>query len=70
MKRKCHHTVIYYKFTIYAIWHQSLKNLHYRTLLIFQNKTTIDLGVKTWGGIKDMVFPRPPPPGIYALNWV
>ena len=50
MKRKCHHTVIYYKFTIYAIWHQSLKNLHYRTLLIFQNKTTIDLGVKTWGG--------------------
>ena len=31
------------------LWHQSLKGIHYRTLLIFQNKKT-DLSVKTWGG--------------------
>ena len=32
------------------IWHQSLKSIHYRTLLIFQNKKTTDLRIKTWGG--------------------
>ena len=33
------------------LWHQSLKSIHYRTLLIFQNpKKTTDLRVKTWGG--------------------
>ena len=39
------------------LWHQSLKSIHYRTLLIFQNKKTTDLRVKTWGGIKDMSSP-------------
>ena len=47
------------------LWYQSLKCIHYRALLIFQNKKTTDLRVKTWGGIKDMLFPDPP--GIYAL---
>ena len=32
------------------LWHQSLKSIHYRTLLIFQNKKKTDLRVKTWGG--------------------
>ena len=33
------------------LWDQSLKSIHYRTLLIFQNKkNTTDLRVKTWGG--------------------
>ena len=32
------------------LWHQSLKNIHYKMLLIFQNKKTTDLRVKTWGG--------------------
>ena len=41
------------------LWHQSLKDIHYRTLLIFQNKKTTDLRVKTWGGgIKDMLSPH------------
>ena len=40
------------------LWHQSLKSLHYRTLLISQNKKTTDLRSKTWGGgIKDMLSP-------------
>ena len=58
--------------------YQSLKSIHYRTLLIFQNKRTTDLRVKTWGGgIKDMLSPphvktwggdtSPHPPRIYAL---
>ena len=35
------------------LWHQSLKSIHYRTLLIFQNKKNpTDLRVKTWGGLK------------------
>ena len=38
--------------------HQSLKSIHYRTLLISQNKKTTDLRVKTWGGIKDMLSPH------------
>ena len=36
--------------TNYAIWHQPLKSIHYRILLIFQTKKTTDLRVKTWGG--------------------
>ena len=32
------------------LWHQSLKNIRYKMLLIFQNKKTTDLRVKTWGG--------------------
>ena len=47
MKRTSHHAVI---ITNYAIWHQSLKSIHYRMLLIFQTKKTTDLRVKTWGG--------------------
>ena len=40
------------------LWHQSLKNIHYKMLLIFQNKKTTDLRVKIWGGgIKDMLSP-------------
>ena len=30
--------------------HQSLNSIYYRTILIFQNKKTTDLRVKTWGG--------------------
>ena len=38
------------------LWHQSLKSIHYRTLLILQNnKKKTDLRVKTWGGMKDML---------------
>ena len=44
-------------------WHQSLKSIQYRTLLIFQNKKTTDLRVETWGGY---ITPTPPP-RIYAL---
>ena len=29
--------------------YQSLKSIHYKTLLIFQNKKKTDLRVKTWG---------------------
>ena len=36
--------------TNYAIWHQSLKSIHYKILLIFQTKKRTDLRVKTWGG--------------------
>ena len=61
------------------LWHQSLKSIHYRTLLIFQNKKkTTDLRVKTWGGDKRLVIPpcqnmgggihQPHPPRIYALG--
>ena len=39
------------------LWHQSLKSIHYRTLLIFQNKKKTDLRVKTWGGDKRHVIP-------------
>ena len=43
------------------LWHKSLKSIHYRTLLIFQNKKNpTDLRVKTGGGggIKDMLSPH------------
>ena len=49
------------------LWHQSLKSIHYRTILIFQNKKTTDLRVKTWGDKRHVISPFPPPPGIYAL---
>ena len=43
--------------------YQSLKSIHYRKLLIFQNqKKTTNLRVKTWGDT------YPYPPGIYALG--
>ena len=39
--------------------YQSLKSIHYRTLLIFQNqkKTNRFEGKNMGGGIKDMLFP-------------
>ena len=40
------------------LWHQSLKSIHYRTLLISQNKKTTDLRVKTWGDISPPSPPR------------
>ena len=41
------------------LWHQSLKSIHYRTLLLFLNKKKTDLRVKIWGGgIKDMLSPH------------
>ena len=60
------------------LWHQSLKSIHYRTLLFSRTKNPTDLRVKTWGGggIKDMLSPpcqnmggiyHPHPPRIYAL---
>ena len=60
------------------LWHQSLKSIHYRTLLIFQNKKknrfegqnmgggdkrhVIPPHVKTWGG-----YITPIPPGFTPL---
>ena len=38
------------------LWHQSLKSIHYRTLLIFQNKIKRFEG-QNMGGIKDMLSP-------------
>ena len=60
------------------LWHQSLKSIHYRTLLIFLNKKTTDLRLKTWGGgIKDMLsppcfdiyHPHPPHPPLDLRSW-
>ena len=40
------------------VWHQSLKSIHYRTLLIFQNKKPNRFeGQNMGGGIKDMLSP-------------
>ena len=60
--------------------YQSLKSIHYRTLLIFQNKNNpTDLRVKTWGeGDERNVIPpcqnmggfQPHPPRIYALGHI
>ena len=59
------------------LWHQSLKSIHYRTLLIFQNKKTNRFEGQNMGGIKDMLSPHvktwggyitPIPPRIYALG--
>ena len=59
--------------------YQSLKSIHYRTLLIFQNKKANRFEGQNMGGIKDMLSPppmskhggihHPHPPGIYALVW-
>ena len=59
------------------LWHQSLKSIHYRILLIFQNKKTNRFEGQNMGGIKDMLSPpcqnmggyiTPIPPRIYALG--
>ena len=60
------------------LWHQSLKSIHYRTLLIFQNKKNNRSEGQNMGVIKDMLSPPPmskhggyissPPPRIYALD--
>ena len=56
--------------------YQSLKSIHYRTLLIFLNKNNRFEG-QNMGGIKDMLSPHvktwggyitPITPRIYALN--
>ena len=74
IKRTCHRVVIYYK--LCYIWHQSLKSIHYRTLLIFQNKKKHICGSKH-GGDKRHVIPlcqnmegiyHPRPPRVYALG--
>ena len=39
------------------LWHQSLKSIHYRTLLIFQNKKNNRFEGQNMGGIKDMSSP-------------
>ena len=61
------------------LWHQSLKNIHYKMLLIFQNKKTTDLRVKH-GGDKRHVIPSmskhggdispPSPPGFTPLAFI
>ena len=58
------------------LWHQSLESIHYRTLLIFQNKKTTDLRVKTWGDkrhviphVKTWGYTTPIPPGFTPLQW-
>ena len=58
--------------------YQSLKSIHYRTLLIFQNKKNNRFEGQNIGGIKDMLSPpmskhmggyiTPIPPRIYALG--
>ena len=56
--------------------HQSLKSIHYRTLLIFQNKKNNRFEGQNMGGIKDMLSPpcqnmggyiTPIPPGFTPL---
>ena len=58
------------------LWHQSLESIHYRTLLIFQNKKATDLRVKTWGDKRHVITPMskhggdispPSPPGFTPL---
>ena len=40
------------------LWHQSLKSIHYRTLLIIQNKKNNNrFEGQNMGGIKDMLSP-------------
>ena len=59
------------------LWHQSLKSIHYRTLLIFQYKKKRFEGQNMGGGDKrpmskhggDISPPSPPPPRIYALAY-
>ena len=72
IKRTSHHAVI---ITNYAIWHQSLKSIHYRILLIFQTKKQQICGSKHGGDKRHVIPPcqnmggihTPHPPGIYAL---
>ena len=61
----------------FMLWHQSVKSIHYRTLLIFQNKKKPVSGSKYGVGDKRHVTPPcqntgggyiPHPPGIYALD--
>ena len=54
INRTSHHAVI---ITNYAIWHQSLKSIHYRTLLIFQTNKNNRFEGQNMGGIKDMLSP-------------
>ena len=58
------------------LWHQSLKSIHYRTLLIFRNKKNNRFEGQNMGGIKDMLSPHvktwgdispPSPPGFTPL---
>ena len=59
------------------LWHQSLKSIHYRTLLIFQNKKNNRFEGQNMGGDKRHVilpmskhgggYITPIPPRIYAL---
>ena len=58
------------------LWHQSLKSIHYRKLLIFQNKKNNRFEGQNMGGIKDMLSPQcqnmggyitPIPPGFTPL---
>ena len=46
-------------------WHQLLRSIHYRTLLIFQNKKNNRFEGKNMGGIKDMLSPHVKTWGIY-----
>ena len=39
------------------LWHQSLKNIHYKMLLIFQNKKNNRFEGQNMGGIIDMLSP-------------
>ena len=41
------------------LWHQSLKSIHYRTLLIFQNRKINRFEGQNMGVIKDMLSPPP-----------
>ena len=59
------------------LWHQLLKSIHYRTILIFQNKKNNRFEGQNMGGIKEMLSPHvktwggyitPIPPRIYALD--
>ena len=59
------------------LWHQSLKGIHYRTLLIFQNKKNNRFEGQNMGGDKRHVIPPmskhggdispPSPPGFTPL---
>ena len=73
IKRTCHHVVIYYKLCYMA---SITKSIHYRTLLIFQNKNNNRFEGQNMGGIKDMLSPpcqnmggihHPHPPGFTPL---
>ena len=62
------------------LWHQSLKSIHYRTLLIFQNKKNNRFEGQNMGGDKRYVIPPmskhggdispPSPPGFTPLTYI